>query len=105
MGIAATIDTKKLFARLAKMLRPVIGLGITSVAEKARVERLRAACQDGVDVVTLRVEACDQAIQMPVYKARISQIINECIDDWSTEIYDEPLSLESKLEEPPRIYV
>ena len=50
-GIAGAIDIEKQFAILAKVFLLVIGRDITSVGEKARVE-LRAAFQDGVDMVT-----------------------------------------------------
>ena len=52
-GTAGTIDIEKKVAILAKVLLLVIGRDITSVGGKARVEKLRAAFQDGVDMVTL----------------------------------------------------
>ena len=58
-GTAGTIDIEKQFAILAKMLLLVIGRDITSVGGKARVE-LRAAFQDGVDMVTSHGEANHQ---------------------------------------------
>ena len=59
-GTAGTIDIEKQFAILPKVLLLVIGRNITLVGGKARVE-LRAAFQDGVDMVTSHGEA-NQAI-------------------------------------------
>ena len=65
-GTAGTIAIEKQFAILAKVLLLVIGRDITSVGGKARVELrtafLRAAFQDGVDMVTSYGEANHQAI-------------------------------------------
>ena len=60
-GAAGTIDIEKQFATMAKVLLLVIGRDNTSVGGKARVE-LRAAFQDGVDMVTSHGEANHQAI-------------------------------------------
>ena len=61
LGTAGTIDIEKQLAILVKVLFLVIGRNITSVGGKARVE-LRAAFQDGVDMVTSHGEANHQAI-------------------------------------------
>ena len=103
-GTAGTIDIEKQFAIVAKVLLPVIGRDITSVGGKARVEKLRAAIQDGVDLVTSHGEANHQAIQMPAHKARIARFINKDLEDWSTAVHDAALTAKSNWHEPPGIY-
>ena len=51
-GTAGTIDIEKQIAILANVLLRVIGRDIPLVGGKARVEKLRAAFQDTVDMVT-----------------------------------------------------
>ena len=102
-GTAGTIDIEKQLAILAKVLLLVIGRDITSVGEEARVEKLRAAFQDGVDMVTSHGEANHQAIQMPVNKARIARFINKDLKDWSIAVHNAALSAKSNWHEPPGI--
>ena len=93
-GTAGTIVIEKQVAVLAKVLPPVIGRDITSVGVKARVEKLRAAFQDGVDMVTSHGEANHQAIQMLVHKMRIARF-NKDLEDWSTAVHNAALSAKS----------
>ena len=101
-GTARTIGVEKQVAILAKMLLLVIERDIDSMGGKARVDRLRAGCQDGVDRATPHGE-CSQATEMQVYKARIARFINKDIEDWSTADHDAALSTESNWHEPPEI--
>ena len=59
-GTAVTIDVKKQFAILAKVLLPVIGRDIKLLRGTARVEELRAAFHDDVDMVTPHGEITKQ---------------------------------------------
>ena len=70
---------------------------------KARVE-LRAAFQDGVDMVTSHGEANHQAISLPVQKVRIARLINKYPEDWPTTVHDAALSDKSYWHEPPGIH-
>ena len=99
-GTAGTIDIEKQLAILAKVSLFVIGRDITSVGGKVRVEKLRAAFPDGVDMVTLLGEANHQAIQMPFHKVRISRFINRDPEDSSTAVHDAALSATSNWHEP-----
>ena len=99
-GTAGTTDIEKQFATLARVLLLGIGRDITSVGGKARVEKLRTAFQDGVDMVTSHGEANHQAIQMPVHKVRIALFINKDPEDWWTAVHDAALSAKSNWHEP-----
>ena len=102
-GTAGTIDIEKQFAILAKVLLVVIGRDITVLGGKARVE-LRAAFQDGVDMVISHGEAHHQAISLPVHKVRIARFINKYPEHWSIAVHDAALSAKSNWHEPPGIY-
>ena len=83
-GTADTIDIEKQLAILAKVLLLVIGRDINLVGGKARVEKLRATFQDGVDMVTSHGEANHQAIKnsspqgedSPLHQERYQRLVN-----------------------------
>ena len=102
-GTADSIDTKTQFAVLKKMFLLVIARDITSVWGNARVEKLRAAFQDGVDMVTSHGEVNHQAIQMSVHKARITRFVNNDLTYWSTVVHDAALSANFHWHEDRRI--
>ena len=85
------------------MLFLVIGGDITSVRGKTQVE-LRAAFQDGVNMVTSHGKANHQAIYIPVHKVKIGRFSNKDPEDWSTAVHDAALSAKSNWHEPPGIY-
>ena len=74
---AGTIAVEKQFAILVKVLILVIGRDVISVRGKARVEKLRAAFEDDVEMVTSHGEANHQAIQLPVHKKRTARFIKQ----------------------------
>ena len=78
---AGTIAIEKRFAILVKVLILVIGRDVTSVGGKARVEKLCAAFEDGVEMVTSHGDANHQAIQLPIHKKRIARFINKDLED------------------------
>ena len=102
-GTASTMGIEEQVAILAKGLLVVIGRGITSLARKARVEKLPAAFQDTVDMVTSHGEANHQAIEMSTHKARVALFINKGIEDCSIAVHDAALSAKSIWHEPPVI--
>ena len=102
-GTAGTIDIEKQFAILAKVVLLVIERDINLVGGKARVEKLRAAFQDVVDMVTSHGEANHQAIKIPVHKVRIAPFIYKDLEHWLTAVHDAALSAKSNWHEPPGI--
>ena len=102
-GTAGTIDIKKQFAILASVLLLAIGRDINLLGGKARVEKLRAAFKDDVDMVTSHGEANHQAINIPVHKVRIARFINKDLEDSSTADHDAALSAKYNWYEPPGI--
>ena len=100
---AGTITIEKQFAILGKVLIFVIGRDVTSVGGEARVEKLHAEFEDGVEMVTSHGEANYQAIQLSVHKKRTERFINEVLEDWSTAVHDAGLFAKSTWHEPPGI--
>ena len=99
-GTAGSIDIEKQFPIVAKVLLLVIGRDITSAGGKARVEKLRVAFQDSVDMVTSHGEANHQEITMPVQHVRIARFIKKDLEDWSTAVHDAAFSAKSNWHEP-----
>ena len=80
-GTTGTIDIEKQLAILAKALLLIMGRDITSVGGKARVEKIRAAFAEEVEMVASHAEANHQAIKVPVHKARIARFINKDLEE------------------------
>ena len=105
LDTTGTVDVEKLLQQplwRRRFLR-IIEHCITSVGGKARVDKIRVALGEGVDMVAEHGEASHQAIEVPVHNVRIARFINEDLKGWSTTVHDAALSARLVWHEPPGI--